>query len=53
MAEKIGSKKWNRGWTSGLPMDSPLLGFGTVKISPGVVQIGPKMSIYCVLELLK
>ena len=24
-------KKWNRGWTSGLPMDSPLLGFGTVK----------------------
>ena len=37
MAEKIGSKKWNRGWTSGLPMDSPLLGFGTVKISPRVV----------------
>ena len=33
MGMEFGSKKWNRGWTSGLPMDSPLLGFGTVKIS--------------------
>ena len=24
-------------WTSGLPVDSPLLGFGTVKNSPGFV----------------
>ena len=24
----FGFTKWNRGWTSGLPMDSPLLGFG-------------------------
>ena len=31
MGMKFGFKKWNRGWTSGLPMDSPLLGFGTVK----------------------
>ena len=54
MAEKIGSKKLNRGWTSGLPMDSPLRGFRTVKISPWVVQIGPKKtSMYCVLEFLK
>ena len=32
-------KKWNRGWTSGLPMDSPLLGFRTVKISPGLCEL--------------
>ena len=31
--------KWNRGWTSGLPMDSPLLDFGTVKISPGMCEL--------------
>ena len=37
MGMEFGSKKWNRGWTSGLPMDSPLLGFGIVKISPCVV----------------
>ena len=34
---EFGSKKWNRGWTSGLPMDSPLLGFGTVKNQSRVV----------------
>ena len=31
--------KWNQGWTSGLPMDSPLLDFGTVKISPGMCEL--------------
>ena len=31
--------KWNRGWTSGLPMDSPLLGFRIVKISPGLCEL--------------
>ena len=39
MGMKFGSKKWNRGWTSGLPMDSPLLGFRTVKISPGLCEL--------------
>ena len=38
MGMEFGSKKWNRGWTSGLPMDSPLLGFGIVKISPGLCE---------------
>ena len=33
LAIEFDFKKWNRGWTSGLPMDSPLLGFGTVKKS--------------------
>ena len=31
--------KWNRGWTSGLPMDNPLLGLGTVKISLGLCEL--------------
>ena len=39
MGMKFGSKKWNQGWTSWLPMDSPLLGFGTVKISLGLCDL--------------
>ena len=39
MAMDFGFIKWNRGWTSGMPMDSPLLGFGTVKISPGLCEL--------------
>ena len=53
MGMEFGSKKWNRGWTSGLPMDSPLLGFGTVKISPGLCELDKKSSMCCVLKLLK
>ena len=37
MGMEFGFKKGNRGWTSGLPMDSPLLGFGTVKNQSRVV----------------
>ena len=36
MAIYIGFKKWNQCSMSGLPTDSPLLGFGTVKNSPGL-----------------
>ena len=39
MGMEFGSKKWNRGWTSGLPMDSQLLGSGIVKISPGLCEL--------------
>ena len=39
MAMDFGFTKWNRGWTSGLPMDSPLLGFETVKISPELCEL--------------
>ena len=39
MGMEFGSKKWNRGWMSGLPVDSPLLGFGTVKISLGLYEL--------------
>ena len=47
MSMEFSSKKWNRGWTSGLPMDSPLLGFGTVKTVPGLCEMGYKCP--CVL----
>ena len=53
MGMEFGSKKWNRGWTSGLPMDSPLLSFGTLKISPGLYELDKQLSMCCVLELLK
>ena len=33
----IGFKKWNQCWMSGLPTDSPLFCFGTVKSSLGFV----------------
>ena len=39
MAMDFGFTKWNRGLTSGLPMDSPLLDFGTVKNSPGLCEL--------------
>ena len=39
MAMDFGFTKWNQGWTSGLPMDSPLLGFGIVKISLGLCEL--------------
>ena len=34
--------KWNRCLMSGLPTDSPLLSFGTVKNSPGVHELDQK-----------
>ena len=36
MAMVFGSTRWSRCLVSGLPTDSPLLGFGTVKNSPGL-----------------
>ena len=37
MAMELGSTKWTRCLVSGLPTDSPLLYFGTVKNSLGFV----------------
>ena len=51
MAKEFGSTKWNRYVVSGLPTDSPLFCFGTVKNSFEFVQIGPKSSMCCVHEL--
>ena len=36
MAMDLGSTKWNQCLVSGLPTDNPLVGFGTVKNSPGL-----------------
>ena len=46
MAMDFGSTKWNRCLVRGLPMDSPLHGYGTVKNSPGFL-VGPKMAHVC------
>ena len=45
MGKKFGSKKWNRGWTCGLPVDSPLTLFWDCKNSPGFVINGLKLSM--------
>ena len=42
MAMVFGFTKWNRCLMSGLPMDSPLLGFKTVKNSPGLHELDQK-----------
>ena len=39
MAMDFGFTKWNRGLTSGLPMDNLLLDFRTVKNSPGLCEL--------------
>ena len=36
MVMDFGFSKWDRCLMSGLPTDNPLLGFGTVKNSPGL-----------------
>ena len=43
MAMEFGSTKWNRLLVSGLPTDSPLLYFGTVKNSPGLCELDQKL----------
>ena len=43
MTMDFGFTKWNRGLTSGLPMDSPLLDFGTVKNSPELCELDKKI----------
>ena len=50
MAMDFGFTKWNRGWTSGLPMDSPLLGFGTVKISPRLCELDKNRPCFVCLD---
>ena len=52
LAISIGFKKWNQCWMSGLPTDSPLFCFGTVKSSPGFIRFGPKRSMCGVHEIV-
>ena len=42
MGMEFGPIKWNRCWVSGLPMDSPLFYFWTVKSSPGFCEMDQK-----------
>ena len=46
MAMDFGSTKWNRCLVRGLPTDSPLHGYETVKNNPGLL-VGPKMVHVC------
>ena len=40
MAKEIGFKKWSRGWTCGLPTDSPhALFLGLLKTVPGLCEL--------------
>ena len=50
MAMVFGFTKWNRCLMSGLPMDSPLLGFGTVKNSPGLHELDQKRP--CIVRMI-
>ena len=43
MAKEIGFKKWSRGWTCGLPTDSPhALFLGLLKSVPGLCEMDQK-----------
>ena len=53
MGMEFGPTKWNRCWVSGLPMDSPLFCFGTVKNSLGWLKMDPKRPCVGCLKLMK
>ena len=42
MAMDFDFTKWNRCLISGLPTDSPLLSYGTMKNSPGLFELDKK-----------
>ena len=53
MAMEFGFTEWNRCFVFGLPTDSPLFCFGTVKNSPGLCELDQKrpcvvcMKLFC------
>ena len=53
MAMEFGSTKWNRCLVSGLPTDSPLLCFGTVKNSPGLYELDKKRPCVVCMKLFE
>ena len=53
MAIDIGFKKWNQCLMSGLPTDSSLLCFGTVKNSPGLYDLDQKRSCVVCMKLFE
>ena len=53
MTIDIGFKKWNQCLMSGLPMDSPLLCFGTVKNSPDLYGLDQKRPCVVCMKLFE
>ena len=53
MAMEIGFKNWNKCLMSGLPTNSPLFCFGTVKNSPGLYELDQKRPCVACMKLLK
>ena len=53
MAMELGSTKWNRCLLSGLPTNSPLLYFGTVKNSPGLYELDKKRLCVVCMKLFE
>ena len=53
MAMEFGSTKWNRCVLSGLPTDSPLFCFGTIKNSPCWLELDQKRPCVLVLKLFE
>ena len=53
MTIDIGFKKWNQCVVSGLPTDSPLLCFGTVKNSPGLYELDQKLPCVVCMKLFE
>ena len=53
MAMEFGDTKWNRCLVSGLPTDSPLLCFGTVKNSPGLYELDQKRPCIVCMKLFE
>ena len=53
MAMEIGSTKWNRCLVSGLPTDSPLLCFGTIKNSPDLYELDQKCPCVVCMKLFE
>ena len=53
MTMELGSTKWNRCLVSGLPTDSPLFCFRTVKKSPGLYELDQKRPFVVCLKLFE
>ena len=53
IAKVFGFTKWNRCLMSGLPTDSPLLSFETVKNSPGLHELDQKHPCVVCMKLFE
>ena len=53
MAMELGSTKWTRCLVSGLPMDNPLLCFGTVQTVSGLCELDQKRPYVVCMKLFE